>query len=153
MQPIGSGHQIKPAPSTLLEPHIHSGLALVHAGDAVIEDVLGRRPRSLVEDSGQIAAQDLNLAAGESIRHACDLVVIPIHNCDRADARLQPLHFRQQSHAFQHANGGSTKIDRIATRTHRGRALHNRWLKSIPAKPVGQCRTRSLLKSEHFDFS
>ena len=141
MQPIGSGHQIKPAASAMLELHIHAPVALLHAGDAVIEDVLGRRPRSLVEDSCQIAAQDLKLAAGESIRHARDLVVIPIDNRDRADARLHPLHFRQQPHAFEHANGGSTKIDRIAARTHRGRTLHNRWLKSILAKPVGQSRT------------
>ena len=141
MQSIGADHQVEPAPSASLKPNIHARFGFLHADDAVIEDVLGGRAGSLVENSCQIAAQDLELAASESIGHARDLLVIPIHDRDRADAGLHPLHFRQQPHAFEHANGSTAKIDRVAARTQRRRTLHNRWLKPILAKPERQCRT------------
>ena len=94
-----------------------------------------------MEDPGQIAAQDFKLAAGEAIRHACYLPVISIHNGDRADAGLHPLHLGQQPHALEHAHGCSAKVDGVSAGTHRRGTLDNGRMKSIPAQPEGQSRT------------
>jgi len=63
VQPVGPDYQVEPAGLGVVEGDIHPVLVLVQGDDSIAEQELGVVPARLVQDRGEVAAGQFDLAA------------------------------------------------------------------------------------------
>jgi hypothetical protein len=139
VQPVGPDDEVERARGRPEEGHVDAGSGLGERGDRVVEDVLGRRGGALVHDPGQVAADDLDLPAGELAGHdgeraagGVDHPAVPAVRPGRPDVV-------EDAHPVEdRAVGLALEVDGLAAGAQRGSLLDDRDVEAVPGEPVGE---------------
>jgi hypothetical protein len=139
VQPVGADDQAEGPGRRVLEPDPHAAGALFQAGDRITEQILGGVPGRRVEDRGQVAAQDLDVASEDVGRHVRHRPVLPVDDGGGRQVGLPGLDRVQDAHLGQHTPVGSAaEVDRVAAAAQLRCPLHHRGMKAVTAQPPGE---------------
>jgi hypothetical protein len=142
VHPVGAHDQVEGSRLAALEGGLQTVVALGDVGDGVVEDVLDVVAGGRVEDTDQVAAQDLELgdgAAGVAQQvggHARQPPVVAVNVGHPARADVRPPDVVQDAHALGHGARRPAQVDRLAAGARCGRPLHHRGVEAMAAQPV-----------------
>jgi hypothetical protein len=147
IESVCANNQIETSRTRLLKRHIHSRFVLAERLDGITEDVIGVVCTGAMEDSGEIAACNLDVFGYD--RRSQHIDVDPR---DPPPGRVQGGSFpaigsgfpelRQDIHPLGHVDGGPTHIDRAAARAKRATAFHDRHGMTVARQPMCKGTTR-----------
>jgi hypothetical protein len=145
MQPVGPDHQVEPAGVGTVEGDPDPMLVVAKGNDGVAEQELGVVPARLVQDRGEVAAGQLNLAAPGRLLQGprVDPADTPAGGVDKAHARpvrAGVADARHDPHPLGNVHGPPPDVHRAAAGPPDGRAFHDGGAESVPGQPVGQRR-------------
>src|ERR1700733_1902155 len=140
MEPIRADHKVELAGPGTTERQRNPGIALREGGDRVVKDILCVLPGRLVENAGQVAAHNLEFAAGEPIGQTGNLLVCFVHDRNCTSPGFELLHLGQDAHALQRVQSSAAKVDRVSSRPHRGSAFDDGGMETVAAEPEGKRR-------------
>ena len=139
VQAVGADDQAERPGLGAGEPDVHAAGTLLEAGDRVAEQVLGALPRGLVQDPGQVAAQDLDVPGEHVGRHLGHRPALLVDHGGAGQAGLPGPDRVQEAHLGQHAQvGGAAEVDRVAAAAQLGCPLDHRGTEAVPAQPPGE---------------
>jgi hypothetical protein len=147
VQAVGPDHQVETPPGTAREDHVDPVSLLGQLGDPVAEDVLGGGTGVVVEQPGQVPAQDLDIRdepvaavvlGTEGLQH----LPAGVHGVRAGGVRARRADHRVQPHTSDDLPRDPPRVHRLSPRTQPGSPLHHRHLGTEPGQPVGQRRTR-----------
>lgn len=136
---VGAHHEVEGTRRAALEGDVHAARRVGQRGDGVAEDVLAVFLGPLVQQGGEVAAEDLNVAAGELAGHDRQPSAVRVDDDLVGSAGLAPPHLPEDSHPLQHdAVGLTLEVDGLAAGTERGRPLDDGDGVAGAAQPVGE---------------
>jgi len=139
VQPVGADNHAERPGLRAGEPGPHALGALFEAGDRVAEHILGGSPGRLVQDLGQVAAQDLDVAGEDVGGHLRHRPALLIDDRGGRQVGLPGLDRIQDPHLGQHAQVcGAAEVDRVTAAAQLRCPLHHRGMEAVPAQPVGE---------------
>ncbi len=145
-QAVGDDHRVEAAGGAVVELHVHAGAVVVQTGDPVAEHVLGARGGVVVEQAGELAAQDLQLGrgaagvvgargeAGERTAGVVDEVRAGLAGVAVADGVLQ-------AHPADHLAADPAHVDVLALLAHVVEALDHGHVPARGREPRRERRT------------
>jgi hypothetical protein len=138
---VAAGDEVEGAGRGVLELRMHTVRGLGERGDRVTEQVFAAVGGALVEDGGQVAPQDLHIAAEKLAGHDGQLSPGRVEELHVGPPGLAAEDLLPHAHALQHGQlGPALEVDGLAARAQRGGALDDGDLEAVAIQPVGQGR-------------
>src|SRR5262249_53263436 len=100
-QSVRADDEVEPARGPVRERDVDPARVLRHAGDVVAEDVLGGARAVAVQDPGQVAALDLNVAAEQHGRERGQAAAARVDHRLVAHSGLAGPDVAEHAHALQ----------------------------------------------------
>lgn len=140
VQAVGADDEVEAAGRGVAEGDVHAGGRLGEGGDGVPEGVLGPGgERGLVQDPGEVAAQDLDVAARELGRKVQELATVGVDEGHRAAAGPNTVQLVEDPHPAKNAELGlPPEVDGLAARTQGGGDLDDGGAQAVAGEPEGQ---------------
>jgi hypothetical protein len=142
VQAVGTHHEVEGAGLRVVERDLHAVGGFGQRGDPVAEDVLGVLVGPVVQDAGEVAAQDLDLATGELRGQRHPRPTGGIHHHPLGPPGLLAAHLVEDAHP---AHNGQVRlaaqVDGLPAFAQRGGALDDGRLEAVAAQPVRQRRS------------
>jgi hypothetical protein len=139
VDPVGPDHQVKAARRRVLEGDLDARPGLGQRGDGVAEAVVAVACGPLVQQGGQVATEDLQVATGELPRDGRKPLVVLIDDDQIGLTGLQAPHDVQDAHPLQHLPVGlAFEVDGLPAGAQRGRLLHHRDGAAVAVEPIRQ---------------
>jgi len=118
---------------------VHAVPGLGERGDRVAEDVLTGRGGAFVQQAGQVAAEDLDVATAELVRDDREGTAVRVHDVDVVAAGLQAAHVVEDAHPAEHgAVGLALEVDGLAAAAQGRRPFDDGDGEAVADEPVGQ---------------
>ena len=109
---------------------------LGETGDRVAEDVLDVVLRRVVQDSREIAAQDLQFAALEGRGGDDQRPAVTVHIGHFVQAGRGRFDLIEQAHPLEDAQGRAAEVDRVAAVAQFGCAFDDRRREAVAVEPA-----------------
>lgn len=139
MDSVGAEDEVEGARLAVLEPHRHPVAGVAQVGDGVAEEVFDGVGGPVVHDLGQVAAQDLEVAAGELARHHPELAPVGVDENQVGGAGTPGLNLVEDAHPLEHGEvGPALEVHRLSARSECGGALDDGDGKAVSVQPVGK---------------
>ena len=143
MDAVGTEHQIEGPRLAVLELDLYPVRGLGQPADGVAEEILAAPSGPSVEDVSQVAAQDLDIAAGELPRDDPQPLAVVVEEDGVGGPGLPLLDLVEDAHLFQYCEvGPALEVDRLTTRTDGRRLLDDGHLEAVAIEPVREGGTR-----------
>lgn len=140
VEAVGADDEVEAARRGVAEGDVHAGGRLGEGGDGVPEDVLGPGgERGPVEDPGEVAAQYLDVAAGELGGEAQELAAVGVDEGHRAATGPKVVQLVEDPHPPKDAELGlPSEVDGLAARTQGGGDLDDGGTHAVAGESEGQ---------------
>ena len=145
VQPVRADHNVEPPHGTAGERHLDAVPVVGQPGGLVAEQVLGSIAGGVVQDTGQVAAHNLNLrdhplAAEQVGRHPRGPPAAAVHIGESALVYALRPYRVEKPHPLDHLASGAAQVHGVPAGSGRGRDLHDRRCEAVPPQPERERR-------------
>src|SRR6516164_1460779 len=146
MQAVGANHEIKMPWMTAFEPNLYTMLILLEAHDLLVEYNFRDRLRFLQQQASQVATPNRDETPSSYLAEdVCTeprlMLTFVVNDPHLSHVVVETIEVSTQSHSLVDVISESPKVNHVAARPNRRRALNDRRIPPCPRQPIRKRRT------------